>query len=228
MTNYYDNPMKLKIPGWANLLDKYLQNPTREQIASKFGLEGGSCLDVACGDGELLNKYLSNRYSNMVGVDISDEQIGVAKNGANKNTKFYKSEVKTFLRKLAFDKILFDDVYMLAFLEHTDWPVEILMLVSEILKKNGRLVVEVPNVAWLTHRLSLFLGRFPETASTQGVIPGVHDEHLRFFTLSSLDKVCAKTGYVRINFDVCGRLRTLKSLWPKILSPDIIAVYKKK
>jgi SAM-dependent methyltransferase len=122
----------------------------------------------------------------------------------------------------------YDVVYGLAILEHISWPAELLRKISKVVKRGGRVVVEVPNVAWLPHRANLLLGRFPETAPTYKGIPGVEDEHIRFYTLASLDKVFSRAGFGREKLESAGRLRGLKRLWPGVLSPDICAVYKEK
>src|SRR3989304_9241164 len=141
MKRYYQSPMEVRIPWWAKFLDRFLENPTREEIASSFSLKGSSCLDLACGDGELINRYLHKRYKKLVGIDISEKEISLARKQKAKNAEFYVADVKTFLKKAILKKELFDDVYMLAFLEHIDWPVEVLTLISNILNKNGRLVI---------------------------------------------------------------------------------------
>lgn len=117
---------------------------------------------------------------------------------------------------------------MLAILEHIPWPLEFIKNVSKIVKKSGTVVLEVPNIAWLPYCINLLFGRFLETAPTHGAIAGIHEEHIRFYTVNSLDKVFSKTGFKRVKLDCSGRLRFLKRLCINILSPDIIAVYSKK
>jgi len=161
-------------------------------------------------------------------VDTSVKEIKKARKGADKNTTFILSDLNTFLDKPAEKKEDFDDIYMLAILEHISWPTEIVSKTSKILRKGGRVIVEVPNVAWLPYRLNFLFGTFPETGPTKGVIPGVYDEHVRFFTLETLDKIFYRAGFWREETSCSGRLRKLKSLWPRLLASDFVAVYKKR
>ncbi len=228
LEEYYSNPMKVKQPWWGVFLDRFVKNHSREEVAAEFGLSGQACLDVACGDGGLINKFLHKKYKKLVGVDLDPSLIQKAKKKVSGNTEFIASDIDTFVQKAIFEKQKFDTVYMLAILEHIPWPLEFLKKLSKIVEKGGRVVVEVPNVAWLPHRINLMLGNFPETAPTHGVIPGVCDEHIRFFTLHSLDLVFSKVGFKRERIDCAGRLRFLKRLWVPLLSPDLFVIYYKR
>lgn len=228
LERYYSNPMKVKQPWWDVFLGCFVKNYSRNEVAAEFGLSGQACLDIACGDGELINKFLHKRYKKFVGVDIAPSLTQKAKKKAAGNTEFITSDINTFVQKAMSGRQKFDTVYMLAILEHIPWPLEFLKKLSKIIEKGGRVVVEVPNVAWLPHRINLMLGNFPETAPTHGVIPGVYDEHIRFFTLSSLDLVFSKMGFKRERIDCSGRLRFLKRLWLPLLSPDLLAIYYKR
>lgn len=121
----------------------------------------------------------------------------------------------------------YDDIYLLAILEHIQWPSIFIKKVYKILNKGGRVIIEVPNVSWLPHRISLLQGKFPITAPTIGVIAGVYDEHTRFFTIDTLDQIFYSVGFIRLRLDCSGKFRAIKRLYPRLLSPDIVAVYEK-
>lgn len=227
LEDYYSKPAKVKLPWWSKFTDKFIKNWTRTEIASKLGFKGENCLDIACGDGELINKFLSVRYKRLVGVDISSDQINKARKMASSNTKFIVSNIETYLDILIKRKIIFDDVYMLAILEHVFWPSDLVSKVSKIVKKKGKIVVEVPNVVWLPYRIDLLKGKFPLTAPAEGAIPGVHDEHIRFFTLNTLDEIFNNYGFKRIKLCCSGRLVNIKNIFPQVLYSDLIAVYQK-
>jgi len=78
-----------------------------------------------------------------------------------------------------FDYILFADV-----LEHLRDPTAVLKHSLPSLKKSGKVIVSVPNIANLAIRLTLLLGRFDYT--DRGILDRTH---LRFFTLRSLKKM---------------------------------------
>lgn len=228
LEDYYSSPMEVKEPRWGIFLNRMVKNYSREEIAASFGIKGQSCLDLACGDGELLNRYLYKDFKKCLGVDIAKDLISKAKRNSRKNVRFVVFELYGFIRNTLAKKERFDSVYALAILEHIPWPTELLKDVAKIVKKGGHVVVEVPNVAWLPYRINLLLGRFPETAPTYKNVPGVQDEHIRFFTVSSLDGAFSKAGFVREKLDCSGRFRNIKRLWIELLSPDICAIYRKK
>ncbi len=219
--------MDVNYPWWGHLMDRFMKNLDREEAVSELALIGNKCLDIACGDGLLLNKFLHTNYKELVGIDIAPDLIKEAKKNAQKNTEFVLAEIENFVNNQTSGQNKFDDIYMLAILEHIFWPSDFVKSASKLLKKGGRIIVELPNVAWLPHRLSLLRGKFPTTAPTIGVIPGVYDEHIRFFTLDTLDKMFADNGFKRIDLSCSGRLRQIKKLSIPLLAPDIIAVYQK-
>ncbi len=224
---YKSSTMKLKKVWISELLDKFVKNYSREEVAAEFNLFGNSCLDIACGDGDLLNNYLFKKYNKLDGVDISKLLISKARKKGKQNCNFYVEDIEKYVDNAISKKKQYDSIYMLAILEHIMWPLEFLKSVYKILRKSGRVVVEVPNTIWLPHRIDLMLGKFPTTASTVGVIPGVRDEHIRFFTHNTLDKIFQKAGFKKIKNDSAGKLRGIKNLLPELLSPDIISVYEK-
>lgn len=228
LENYYLDPMDVKYPWWGKYLDNFTRNYSREEVASQFNLSGESCLDIACGHGHLLNLLLKDKYKRMVGVDVAPDLIKKAKKEAPKNAFFVLEDVNEYVESLLKKKTMFDDVYMIAILEHIFWPKVFVSKISRLIRKGGHAIVEVPNVAWLPHRISLLKGDFPETAPTHKVIPGVHDEHIRFYTLKTLDLMFREFGLKRINVSCSGRLRELKMIYPRLLAPDLAAVYQKR
>jgi ubiquinone/menaquinone biosynthesis C-methylase UbiE len=196
-------------------------------VCSEFEIGGEACLDIACGDGELSNNFLSNNYSKVDAVDISRELIKNAKSKKNKNCSFNIDDIDNFIRKKVNEGKKYDSVYLLAILEHIQWPSIFISEVNKLVKKGGYMVVEVPNVAWLPHRISLLCGKFPITAPTIGVIPGVFDEHIRFFTIETLDLIMKNLGLRKVKTDCSGKFRYIKRIYLRLLSPDIVAIYKK-
>jgi 2-polyprenyl-3-methyl-5-hydroxy-6-metoxy-1,4-benzoquinol methylase len=226
--SYYSNKtMVMHESKLSVFLNRFSKNYSREKTASEAGLRGDICLDIACGDGELLTKYLYKQYIKAEGVDISKSLIEKAKSKKRENCSFYIADIEDFVEKAIKAHKKYDTVYMLAILEHIPWPSLFLEKIFKIVKKGGHIVVETPNVAWFPHRVSLLLGNFPVTAPTVGVIPGVYDEHIRFFTFDTMNKITVKNGFKLIKIDSSGKFRFIKRLLPKLLSPNIVAVYEK-
>lgn len=105
-----------------------------------------SILDLGCGSGKYLKILKSLGYENFFGVDISEEQIKIAKEF---NLNVQCQDALEFLKNSTqkYDIILLVDV-----LEHLDLKssLEIINLIYKSLNSNGKLLIQVPNA------LSLF------------------------------------------------------------------------
>jgi 2-polyprenyl-3-methyl-5-hydroxy-6-metoxy-1,4-benzoquinol methylase len=84
----------------------------------------------------------------------------------------------------------FDRVLLLDVLEHLRNPEQILRQSHEVLKREGLLIVSVPNIANIYIRLTLLLGRFEY--SERGLLDKTH---LRFFTRKTSRKLLESNGY---------------------------------
>jgi len=84
----------------------------------------------------------------------------------------------------------FDRVLLLDVLEHLRRPEQILRQSHEVLKRDGLLIVSVPNIANIYVRLMLLLGRFDY--SERGLLDKTH---LRFFTRRTARRLLESNGY---------------------------------
>lgn len=84
----------------------------------------------------------------------------------------------------------YDIVIAADILEHLVYPEEILSKLKTCVKKNGVLLVSLPNVANLYVRLNLLLGRFPY--HNKGILDS---SHLHFYTRRSAERLLSKTGW---------------------------------
>ena len=125
---------KLKLanyPYLVNLVKKHLSEDRAIQIA-----------DLGCGHGALLFVLSSMGYKNIVGVDISPEQISLAhamgiKEAINKELTLFLDETE----------LKFDAIFLMDVLEHCnkDEMFELLDRVYLRLKTSGSLIIHVPN-----------------------------------------------------------------------------------
>jgi 2-polyprenyl-3-methyl-5-hydroxy-6-metoxy-1,4-benzoquinol methylase len=84
----------------------------------------------------------------------------------------------------------FDRVLLLDVLEHLRHPEQILEQCHAILKREGLLIVSLPNIANIAVRLMLLFGRFEYSAR------GLLDKtHLRFFTRKTARNLMEENGY---------------------------------
>ncbi len=107
-----------------------------------------SILDIACGNGKLLHFFKQRGYTNLTGVDISQEQVQIARQVL---TNVIEANVLDFLEthSEAFDLITGFDI-----IEHfkKDEVLRFLDGCHAALKPDGRLILQTPNAEspWVT------------------------------------------------------------------------------
>jgi 2-polyprenyl-3-methyl-5-hydroxy-6-metoxy-1,4-benzoquinol methylase len=138
-------------------------------------------IDIACGDGSLVNWLNSRGYGSSQGIDISEEQIALAKECGIKNIS--QEDCFDFLPKHQKE---FDAVFALDVLEHfpKTKAIELLQLIFASLKPNGTLVFKTPNGE------SIFSGRYAYGDLT----------HETIFTCLSLREAFALIGFSGAEF----------------------------
>jgi len=119
---------------WVNNYRVYLKGWLPKNKESRI-------LDIGCGSGRFLNFLKLSGYENIEGVDISQEQIELAKNITN---KVYAEDCMEFLKshENSYDLIVGIDI-----IEHFNKSeaVEILNLCYKSLKPDGGLIMQTPN-----------------------------------------------------------------------------------
>lgn len=104
---------------------------------------GSRILEVGCGGGHLLRMFPENE---LVGIDVSGEMIRKSeRNLQNYNVTLRRGELCDLaLPKQGFDRIICSEV-----LEHVVNPSALIAALADLLAPQGRLVVTVPNDAWI-------------------------------------------------------------------------------
>lgn len=118
-----------------------------EQRVSKYLPKDrtAAILDLGCGGGDFLYYLHSKGYTNIYGIDVSDESLVIAgKKGLSKYIA--KDEIFSFVQNT--DK-KFDFILMQHVIEHmyTEDACELVENVYKILNKNGKLVLITPNAS---------------------------------------------------------------------------------
>lgn len=160
-------------------MEKYIFNDakygTHNIVASNIGT-GNVVLDIGCNKGYL--KRLADHSNFFYGIDSSEDELLIAKNkeGYVEIFKHDLNKYDTFFCDKEFDVIVFGDI-----LEHLMFPEKVLMFfVDNYLKKGGRVIISLPNVANISVRLGLLLGRFNYAEN------GILDKtHLHLYTYES-------------------------------------------
>ena len=167
-------------------------------------------LDVGCAEGYLAEK-LKTKGCHVVGIEVKQELAEKAKLHCDAILVGDVEKVpESSFPKGSFDVIVYADV-----LEHTTRPDLVLQGQQEWLSPNSYIIVSLPNMAFLTIRLQLFLGHFDYKQF------GILDQtHLRFFTLNSARILLTEAQYRVIRTEYTGRL----SLYPPFrLFPSLSA-----
>lgn len=115
----------------------YLKNRIRFLRRKKILRKDSSVLDVGCSTGMFLRVLKDLGYQDLLGVDVSIEQVNHCRN-VNHIEAFQRMEQIPSDRK-------FDLVSLYAVLEHVPDPKEVLMQATGLLKETGKLIVDVPN-----------------------------------------------------------------------------------
>lgn len=180
-------------------------------------------LDVGCGDLRFLER-LAGRVRERFGVDISPYQSW------NAHPEVGTSVVDLDRAKLPFEDSWFDGVSMLMVLEHVFDPFHAVREISRVLRPGGYFVMNVPNIAYIRHRIRLLFGALPITSSSDSFENGSWDGfHLHNFTLKSLKWLMERHG----NFQLerkggSGLFSRLRSFWPSLLTGDLVLLLRKR
>lgn len=195
-------------------------SPDRNEVIATLMKSGQRYLDIGVGEGNLL-RYAEKYYREIYGIDISSVRIGHLR-GQRRYNKMQLA-VQNIEEKTAFRSKFFDVVSMVAVLEHVFDPHKTLDEVSRILKRNGLLYLEVPNIGWLYPRLSLLFGRFSLTSGD----PGFDGGHLHYFDIHNLTTLLAQHHFHVTKVTCSGIFSTLRRIYPPLLGGDLIVVARK-
>jgi len=149
-----------------------------DSLSTSLVPRNSQVLELGCSTGylgEFLEKSLGCKVT---GVEI-DKKFAQVANG--RITKVIVGDLENNKIQI---KILqepkFDVIFASAILEHLKQPEKVLKNLMKSLKKDGIIIITLPNVAYWRTRLELLMGRFNYTES------GILDKgHLRFFTVKS-------------------------------------------
>jgi len=147
--------------------------------------DGSKILEFGPAHGRL-TKYLKEKKNCLIDIIEIDEESGrEASNYANKaligndegNIENYKW--KNILKDEKYDYIIFADV-----LEHLYYPEKVLRNSKLFLKKDGAILISIPNIAHNSVIVGLIKDRFKY--NSVGILD---DTHIRFFTYTSLKEM---------------------------------------
>lgn len=216
--------------GLRKLLSMY--DWDRYMIAEKLiGAMGGRILDIGCGEGYLLRR-LKDKFGELYGLDVAPSRLWEAE---EKVRELYPSEVSRFKfvegnadDALPFPDNFFGAITCIAVIEHV---YDIFSLVEEIyrvLKLDGFVIAEVPNIAYLKHRISFLLGKLPATSSPYNWEEiGWDGGHIHYFTMEKFCWLFESQGFRIEEKSGSGFLAKLRNWYPSLLCGDIVIKARK-
>lgn len=101
-------------------------------------------LDLGCGAGHFLYFLQKKGFKNCVGIDISEQQVDYCKKNISNSVKVFDGFEFLKDKENIFDVIVAND-----FLEHIpkERIVELLLLISRSLMKDGKFIMKTPNMS---------------------------------------------------------------------------------
>lgn len=140
--------------------------------------KNAALIDIGCGTGILLEFFRDEGYENLYGIDLTEDQVNLAKE------KGLKAEAIGVFEFFKTNKQKFDVVFAMDLVEHF-YKHELLELFNgfySILSDNGTLIIQTPNGDGLFH---------------QHIIYG-DLTHLTIFNANSLSQILRLTGFNEI------------------------------
>lgn len=144
-------------------------------------------LDMGCDTGEL-GKMIKKEKDpiEVIGIDINQKAAALAKKYYD---HVYIDDAQT-MNLDVFENNYFDCIILADVLEHLQNPDKLLLKIRPKLRDDGKLIISVPNVVFVTNRFNIVFGRF--NYSYKGIMD---TSHLRFYTSASIQKLISNCNY---------------------------------
>lgn len=161
------------LPRWNELKDRYAKRCKEIESCLR---RGGKLLDVGCGSGLFLNVFLNNfKYKwQLYGLDINRKVTSKAQKMLKNMATIYTASLNT--KKIKANSL--ECVTCFDVLEHANNINTNIKWIHQILKKDGLLVIQVPNYKSVMQLLT--------SNHWDWWIPSDHVIHFSSFTLSNL------------------------------------------
>lgn len=159
-------------------------------------------LDVGCAQG-YIGKYLfEQKNCKVIGIDYLKEHIEEAKN-KGVYSRLFQIDLNTLSDELNEYQNYFDYILLADVLEHLYFPKQSINKFKKLLKKEGSLLISIPNISHGSIILNLLRNKFQYTPT------GLLDEtHIRFFTLNSFVNLLTEEKLQIISIDASIKVPT--------------------
>lgn len=147
--------------------------------------ENTTFLDFGCSTGYYGAYIKEHKNCKVYGVEISDDKKEAEKVLDGVYSFDIDADWPKAIYERKYDAVFFGDV-----IEHLKDPELALKKTIKLLKFGGCVFISTPNVAHMSVRLELMGGGFEY--ESMGILDNTH---LKYFTLSTLQRICASAGY---------------------------------
>lgn len=170
-----------KFEGLVEKFISYFRN-NRAKRLSKYLPTGAKVLDIGCGNGKFLQSLLRIKSYELFGIEMEG-------NSAKRAARIKEIKLKIgALSKDDFNENSLDAVCLFHVFEHLTEPKETLQLLSGIIKKDGILMISIPNIDSFQSRI--FKGKWLHLDPPR---------HLLFFTPTDLNNLLKEYGFELIH-----------------------------
>ena len=143
--SYYGETSEKFIPLIENLVDYF--RAARARYLAKFLNSEAKVLDIGCGNGRFLSYLTKIDNFQLFGTELEGNSARRAALVKGINLKIGELGINDFQPQT------FDAITMFHVFEHLKEPVEMLEIISQIIKKDGILLVSFPNIAGFQSKL---------------------------------------------------------------------------
>ena len=178
LANYYSYKIKAPFGAFvAFLFKKLFSRKLAVSHIPKF-VDTGKLLDIGCSWGQYLSEMAYYGWD-VYGIEINKKAIDYAK-----NTLGLKNICNGSFEEYQCQDNFFDVVHMSMAIEHLHDPIGCLNRIYKMLKKNGKLIISVPDISGFEAKL---YGKFAYTLQAP--------QHLNHFTPATITAMLNKTGF---------------------------------
>ena len=190
---------------------KYYKNPQEvTKDAEKICLWLGSdkeILELGCHSG-YFSSWLNKNNCKVTGIEINANALQEASPYLKKSICGNLEDPEIWNN---FEKESFDAILLMHILEHLINPEKILKKSLEFLKKDGTVIIGLPNVSNAKDRFNMFFGKFEYTE-----IGVLDNTHLRFFNQKTARKLIFNAGLVIEEYFSSWRVNPVKHFFDHI------------